>query len=224
MRTRRVGLAFICAAAIGGGTAAGASANGVHLNLEANGEVLAVGAPVVVSGSGFELNSDVGSVSCPDSTLTGTVASNGGSKSATVELSESTFAGEPANSGMCASTFAAPLNEVVVTGVTAQTLPWTMTFLKKGEATIKSQLQFEVSPSEVPPGPHPALSCKYKTGSLKKAAFAWDGAELNLNFANEKIGVGADSSKECGKTKAHPTLSAEFTLSSGGNPVVAVEG
>jgi hypothetical protein len=207
------GTLTICAIAV-----SGASAAKPHLMLEANGAVLAVGAPIQGSNSEpWLLETNAGNVSCASSTVGGTVAVNGGSKPPALSIAENTLDGGPGSEGICESTFAPPLNEPVV--AKRGTLPWKLTLSMK-EASLSESPTWTVKPADPPPPPHGAVGCIYGAGSLKAGVFPINGEPLDVVFTKWRIARKPDSSKECNVT--HPVLSLGYTFTSGGFPVVAV--
>lgn len=110
-------LAVVGALAIGGPAAESAVAktSKPKLKLEAGGDVLPTGAPISLTSSNFFLNTPTGKLTCRQTTLSGTLEANSEAKTDKVQLEEGIFAGEPANEGLCTSTFRPPLDKPEVT-------------------------------------------------------------------------------------------------------------
>jgi hypothetical protein len=205
------------------GVSAASSWGATIMTLTANGVPLAAAAHVTASSSSFVLTSKGGTVSCPDTALTGTLTTNGEKKTDTIKFDEAVMAG-PEEGGLCSSTFSAPLNEATMTAVT---LPWRLTLSTKGAATVGKieppenkydNVEFKLSPLEAPKGGHPALSCLFSTEQLK-GTFAANGEPITTTFPQQAIRRDPDDSTQCGiKSKVSSTL----TLNSEGAPIRAV--
>lgn len=221
-RSVACGVAFVLITGMIGVSAA-SSWGATIMTLTANGVPLAVAAPVTASSSSFTLTTKAGMVSCPDTTLTGTVATNGEKAKDTIQFDEAVVAG-PEPGGLCSSTFSAPLKEATMTAVT---LPWRLTLSTKGAATVGKieppqnkyeNVEFKLSPVEPPKGGHPAVSCLFSTEHLN-GTFAANGKPITTTFPQQAIRRDPDDSTQCGvKSKIASTL----TLTSEGAAISAV--
>lgn len=89
-------------------------------------------------------------------------------------------------------------------------------------AEIKTQILLKVGPSEMPKGPHAALSCVFSTKLLHLGNLPTNGVPLSVTFTNQILHRYADSATQCSMSKNE--LSATFAFSSGGQPISAVDG
>jgi hypothetical protein len=223
MRTtvaRLAGLGLAATVALGGAAADSASAK-VALKLQANGETLGVGAPMVAASSNFEINSlgGAGKVTCQDTSLNGKVEKNGTTLAATAVFEEITFAGE-GEEGQCVSTYAPPLHHTNVELISG--LPLRLTLNPKGEAilkpvtAVKPGIEIGLRPLE----PHKtgeAASCFYSKASWIGGTYTHDGGALVVTMPATAFRLYNLSGLNCHGQGAR--VSATFTFSSSGFPV-----
>jgi hypothetical protein len=210
---RRLGSAIVVFAALltlGVGTGSASAIEYVHL--DANGELLAAGAPFLATSTNLEMSFNSKqhtTLACTRTAIGGAIALNGKTKAtATLPEAETSFSGgDPENEARCRGGF-------VTTGV----------FLKGLNVTTTGKVEFKEALFELEPeSPHKADEgrCKLKLAAIKgtfPVSLEEPGVPFTITVSGARLRVLANSGKECGTAA---TLNMTLETSSAGSPILA---
>jgi hypothetical protein len=183
------------------------------LRLQVAGTPVPVGAPIVASSSNLTISNAFWSMTCTESTLTGTIGQNNKAKDDFMKLPEGQFLGG-GNEGRCSDPF-----EFVTAWLPES--PAELILERRGNAQLRFP-RIRMTPLEdinKPPGQHEA--CVAASNALATTfQLSATPQPLTITFTNAKMHLESSHGQECGHGKGHsPMLSATFTFTSEGQEV-----